>query len=273
MVEPHRGQPSVPHRRTITIEAPRELYVARQLHELGVSGYEPETAAVMLGLAEVLAPSVVFDVGANVGPHALLVPALLDVPVVAFEASPAIAEVLRQLVSGNGLDCVVEELAVGDSNGTAVLFISPTDTSTSLRPGFRTAKAEVRVPLVTLDQFVRTSGHRPGLLKLDTETTEPAVLRGATELLASRPWIVCEVLPGWNEEELEGLLFPLGYGAYHIDAESPLRRQDRIVGQTTLEHMNWLFAPVEPGHETWDAIDRWRLAIDACPPPTTGPAA
>jgi FkbM family methyltransferase len=249
-------------RRSLTIEAPREFYVTRELHKGGVAGYEPETAATILGLADVLRPSVVFDVGANVGPHALLLPAVLDIPVVAFEPSPAVADTLRALVARNDLRCTVEEIAMGEADGTATLYLSPTDVSTSLRPGWREATGELEVPLWTLDRYVATHGLRPNLLKLDTETTEPAVLRGATALLAERPWIICEVFPGWNEAELEGILFPLGYLAYHIDDQSPLRRKDRIVDNTSREHLNWLFAPTEPTPVIWESIGQWRAAIE-----------
>ncbi len=249
-------------------EVPSHLYVARQLHQGGVAGYEAATAAVVLGVAEVIRPSVVLDIGASVGPHAVLLSALLDLPVVAFEPSADVAAALRHVVAINDLRCTVEEVALGAADGTETLFISPTDTSTSLRQGFRAATAEIRVPVRSLDSFVRERGLRPSLLKIDTETTEPAVLAGATDLLKTRPWVVCEVLPGWTEPDIEAVFLPLGYFAYQIVDPFPLRRHDRLVGNATLEGMNWLFAPEEPSAEVWASIDRWRRAIAACPAPT-----
>lgn len=267
--QPEGGVGLAPNARTsLTYEVPSHFYVTRQLEAGGVAGYEAATAAVVLGVAEAIRPDVFFDVGANVGPHALYVDALLAVPVVAFEPAADVAEALRHVVAINRLRCTVEILAIGASDGTETLFISPTDTSTSLRPGFRSAKAEIRVPVRSLDSFIHERGVRPGLLKIDTETTEPAVLRGASDLLMTRPWLVLEVLPGWTEVDLEDLLLPLGYWAYPIADPFPLIRHQRLVGHASLEAGNWLFAPVEPGREVWQAIDRWRAAIATSPAPS-----
>lgn len=259
-------------RDTLIIEAPRRFYVTRQLRQGGVAGYEASTAAVMLGAAEWVRPEVVFDVGANMGPHALLIPALLNVPVVAFEPAADVAAALRHIVDVNGLRCTVVEIAVGERDETATLFISPTDTSTSLRKGFRSATGAITVPVRTLDTYVDDSGLRPTLLKIDTETTEPAVLRGASRLLASRPWIVCEILPGWTETEIENLLMPLGYTAFQIVDTWPLPRRERIEGHASFEHANWLFAPEAPPPVLWDAVLGWRRAIEACALPRDLPA-
>ena len=80
-----RGQLQRHRRESLIIEVSPRYYVTKTIHTGGLVAYEPETQALLLGLAEVLTPQVVFDVGANVGPHALLLPALLDVPVIAFE--------------------------------------------------------------------------------------------------------------------------------------------------------------------------------------------
>jgi FkbM family methyltransferase len=253
---------------SLVIEAPPRLYVAKMLHQGGLAGYEPETEALLLGLAEVLQPTVAFDVGANVGPAALILPAVLDVPVVAFEPTAEVAAVLRRLVALNKLRCTVEEAAVGERDGTATLFISPTDTSTSLQPGFRVATGERTVRLLSLDSYIRSSGLRPSLLKIDTETTEPAVLAGAVDLLKSRPWIVCEILPGWTEDKIEEILRPLGYRMFQIVDAVPFVERDTIAGNPNPQQdRNWLFAPEVPTPSIWDAVARWRRAIDACEPP------
>lgn len=265
---PAEGPEWSPSRRaSLVIEAPRTLYVPRLLHRGGLAAYEPETAALLLGVAEHLRPTAMFDVGANVGPHALVIAAVLDVPVVAFEPAAEVAAVLRQLVAINAVRCTVEETAVGERDGTATLFISPTDTSTSLRAGFREPTAETTVPVISLDSYVATSGLRPGLLKIDTETTEAAVLRGAAELLRTRPWIVCEILPGWDDDPIDEILRPLGYRAFQIVDDVPFPERETIGEHAELEARNWLFAPEAPDRALWDAVARWRRAIDRCDPP------
>jgi FkbM family methyltransferase len=261
------GEPLTSGHASLVIEAARHLHIAKVLHKGGLAGYEPETEALLLGLAELIRPSVVFDVGANIGPTALLLPAVLDIPVVAFEPASDIAAVLRHLVALNHLRCTVEETAVGDRDGTATLFISPTDTSTSLQAGFREPTAKTTVPVVSLDSYVRSSGAHPTLLKIDTETTEPAVLEGARELLSTRPWIVCEILPGWSDGQIDSLLRPLGYRGYRIGDSLPLLERDTTAGCASLEERNWLFAPEAPTATLWDAVARWRRAIDACGAP------
>ena len=252
-------------RRTLLVDVPRDLYLGGIYERAGAVGHEPEVIAALLGLVETVKPKVVFDIGANIGPRALLVPALLGVPVVAFEPAPATASALRHLVTRNGLACTVEEAALGAEAREAVLHLSPTDTSTSLNADWREDTGHVTVPVWTLDDYCAQTGQTPGVLKLDTETTEPDVLRGATRVLATRPWIVCEAVPGRTEAALEELLLPLGYACFHIDGAVPLVRHVGLQGQTTREHLNWLFAPAEPGPELWAAILRWRQAVSRTP--------
>lgn len=254
-------------RRTLAIDAPNRLMVPRLLEAHGVGGFEPETIAAILGLVETVRPAVVYDVGANVGPHALLVPALLDVPVVAFEASADTAAALRHLVALNNLPVTVVEAAAGELAGVARFYISPTDTSSSLNADWRNATGIVEVPVLTLDGYAAAHPPVPGVIKIDTETTEPDVLRGAPALLATRPWIVCEVLPGHREGELDDILLPLGYIPFHIDGSSPMTRHARVAGAADMANMNWLFAPSEPPDALWAAVDRWRAALDATPAP------
>ncbi|MEA2535953.1 MAG: hypothetical protein QOF11_187 [Chloroflexota bacterium] len=266
---PSTDPPAVGARASIRIEAPRGLFIPKELERGGVQGYEPDTMAVLLGLAE-WCPGPIFDVGANVGPFALVAPALLDRPFFAFEPVPDIADALRSIVARNGLACTIEQLAVGDATGTATLYLSAaSDASNSLRPGFRTPTGKIEVPLTTLDAYASRTGVWPGLLKIDTETTEPAVLRGATQVLDRRPWIVCEVLSGWTESELESQLGPLGYRYFQISDEIPLAQKAAIVGDPTLRHPNWLFAPSDPESSLWASVSRWRAAIDAAAGPAT----
>jgi hypothetical protein len=70
------------------------------------------------------------------------------------------------------------------------------------------------VDVITLDEYAARQGiDRVDLVKIDTESTEPSVLRGMRAILEkSRPHLIIEVLPNWNTmPELEAILAPLGY--------------------------------------------------------------
>jgi len=98
------------------------------------------------------------------------------------------------------------------------------------------------VPVVRLDDFVQERRlDRVDLIKIDTETTEPAVLAGAHVALDRyHPNIVCEVLRGRGaEQRLEDILAPHGYRYYLLTPEGPAPRE-RIEGHP--EWLNYLFS-------------------------------
>ena len=99
-----------------------------------------------------------------------------------------------------------------------------------------------RVKVIALDNFVREHKiSQLDLVKMDTEETEPDVMRGMIETLRRfRPRIFCEVLRPENQD-LESILAPLGYEYYSLTAEGPqLRKEIRGAGPRG----NYLFLPV-----------------------------
>jgi hypothetical protein len=169
----------------------------------------------------------------------------------------------------NDLGIVVEEIALGATAGTAELFLSEnSDSSNSLRIGFRPSRKSVRVVVETLDGYIARTSVVPGVLKIDTESTEPDVLRGAARLLAEhRPWLICEVLAGRTETELTEILEPLGYAWYRIDGPGPLERRTVLEGDRSYAHLNWLFAPAPPSDDFWRSMARRHATIVSTPPP------
>lgn len=242
----------------------------------GLASIEPETMAVLLALVEWTSTGAVIDVGANAGPFAVVGPALFKRDFAAFEPAPDVAAALQQIVSKNRLSCAVEAMAVAEEVGVMTLYLSEkSDLSNSLREGFREATGTVQVAVTTLDAYAARTGRWPSVLKIDTETTEAAVLRGATEVLRRRPWIVCEVLPDVSEQDLQASLDPFGYRYYRIGDDVPFAATTGIVAGAAVKDRNWLFAPDDPTAALWDGIARWRAAIDATarPAPTARPAA
>ncbi len=177
-----------------------KCYIARKVAGKPVDSYEPETMRVFLTL---LRPdSVCLDVGANTGLFALTAAALHErAQVHAFEPLPLIAERLRRNGKLNRLsNVVVNQVAVGRLAGETVLHVPVTHfclpSSASTAAGMFTKTRPLKVPLVSLDSYVRSQGlPRVDLIKMDTETTEHHVIAGAQQLLArDEPALIVEVL-------------------------------------------------------------------------------
>ena len=143
---------------------------------------------------------VLVDVGANVGWHSLR--AAVAVPgcaVLAVEPNPFVrGDLERNCAMNSDARVTVHGCALGDHAGEAVLHAQRDDAynrgSSSLQKnsdlGDRSAR--VAVPLTTLDALVGGEA-RVDAIKIDTEGTEAAVLRGARATIARcRPVIVLE---------------------------------------------------------------------------------
>lgn len=229
----------------VRFAAPYRSFVPRLLDERGVARYEPETMAAFLAAISLLEATDAFDIGANVGIFSIIGSALTTARIIGFEPTPDVAATFRSVVEANGLSCQVEAIALGATTGSATLYLSnKSESSNSLKAGFRTASGTVEVPVERLDDVVTRLDRRPMVLKIDTETTEPDVLAGATDLLTrTRPWIVCEVLVDRTELALKNVLEPFGYHFHHLGPGEPIVETDRIVGDRTYEHRDWLFTP------------------------------
>lgn len=252
--------------RLVHWSVPNHLTVPKSLQLKGLAGYEPETLACYLGLMDVAAPGPVWDVGANVGVYALMAAGLSDREVLAFEPTPLTAGVARRMLESNGLHADVFDWALGDHEGHATLYLSTSsDSSNSTKAGFREASGTVKVPVRTIDHVIAEGRTPPAILKIDTETTEPPILRGAAKLIDQhRPWILCEALPGRTETELMEVMRPHGYTWHLIGSEVPYPARDPIQGHVSL--YMWLFAPTEIPDQLWPAITTWRERLAACTP-------
>ena len=185
--------------------------------------YEPQISAV---LRKHCRPgATVFDIGANVGYHTLLLSQVVGEQgqVHAFEPVPETAASLEQTVALNRLaNVTVHGLAVGDRMGTVSMRYG--DASEAGRahivgvPGYRWDAATgtsqlVEVPIVSIDGLHETGElPLPSLIKLDVEGAELQALRGMRQVLsAAHPVIVAEL---WGEENVAAvheLLGSLGY--------------------------------------------------------------
>jgi FkbM family methyltransferase len=238
----------LPNGRALKLWSRGDDWVANEVYWRGALGYEPETSSLFFSLAA--DAHAVFDVGAHVGYYSLLAGlASASARVYAFEPHPNVYERLRRNVALNHLENVEAlRLAVGEVSGAADFFHSDTEvpSSSSLSRAFMSSWLDVgelrrtSVAVTALDDFVRLHDvRRVDLVKLDTESTEPAVLRGMTATLErDRPQIVCEVLKGWSvESQLEALLGPLGYAYYLLTPAGPSLRPSIVADETYLNHL------------------------------------
>jgi FkbM family methyltransferase len=181
----------------------------------------------------------VIDVGAHVGFYSALA-ALVNpsARVYSMEPHPGVfARLERTLAVNEATNVRAFQLAAGAATGAGELLepqssALPTMSTLSREVAEADARHSVRsipVRVVRLDDFVAEQGiERVELVKVDTETTEPDVLRGMSATLErDRPEIFCEVLTADGGAEIQGLLAPLGYRSYLLTERGPELR-DRV---------------------------------------------
>jgi len=247
--------------------------IQRQLRRDGLASYEPSTAAALLTLFEQHGDDLSFaDVGANIGVYSCLAAAMFrPCAVRAFEPSPTTAAVADAIVRANRLPVHVERVALSDEEGHARLHLSPiADTSNSLDAGFRGGDESIDVVLTTLDRYVADSGWVPNVMKIDVETHEAAVLRGAAETLRRhRPSVVVEILTGRRGRdfaaEISDAFDGLGYLRYELTESPTFVAADRLRSSDGPTR-DWLLSP-EPLADDFAARHaHWAGLIAACTP-------
>jgi FkbM family methyltransferase len=238
-------------------------WISTQLFWRGVAGYEPATVPVLYQLAAL--SHVTIDVGAYVG--YLTVLAAMANPeghVIALEPFPPTFERLRHNIGLNRLsnvDCV--NAAAGAESGSAELYHLPGQLSSAASLERRHLMScdgvtSTTVPVVVLDELLADRAvRRVDLIKLDTETTELQVLRGAAITLErDHPHIICEVLHPSLAEELTDLLKPLGYRFYDLRHAGPQERREIVAAdEPDADYGNYLFSTLDPATVT--SLHRW----------------
>ncbi len=137
------------------------------------------------------------DVGANLG--TISIPAVgrgLFKKAVAIEASPEIAEVLRENVSLNGLQDVIHVVnsAVGPKDFQHVSFSVHRSNFGASRVVGSNSEEAFRVRSATLDTLLLDNSNI-GLVFMDIEGFEGEALKGAEKLLAKSPPLALEFTP------------------------------------------------------------------------------
>lgn len=262
----------VPEMRTITLAAgsyppisltaPAHCHVPRVIEKHGLGAHEPHAIATCLAAMQVT-KGPFYDVGANVGVFSLLVAATLRRPCVSFEPTPELADALDDAARRHYLPIDLRRVALSSKSGAVKFYLSArSDASNSLNPEFRAHSGEINVECDTLDNLAPAE---IGVLKIDTETTEPDVIRGAAKTIARlRPMIVVEVLPsGESAAFMNDFLRDSGYVAYHITSKATWRLRRAVDVAEAGEDRNWLFAPQPIADDFWTHLDAWRWRLIA----------
>lgn len=241
-----RTRDKLPNGHTLNLWSRGDDWVSNQVFWRGWESYEPESGLLFFRLAQ--RAQVTFDVGSYVGFYSLLAAhANPRGQVFAFEPMPQIFKRLCINIGLNHLKNVhCYHTAVGQQPGTAEFYhaTEPLPTSSSLSFDFMKDVSNLtcsKVPVITLDDFVEERKiERVDLVKIDTESTEPDVLRGMEQTLRrDHPDLICEVLYGRGSgEALAEVLRPLGYTFYLLTPQGPQRRE-HIEGHP--EWFNYLF--------------------------------
>ena len=242
---------SLPGGRQLIMQTDGDDAIASQLFwDHGLDTYEPDTMRLFQALIQ--NSRTFFDIGANTGIYSLLA-GLLDPQrrVFAFEPMPAIFAYLQRNIAVNKSTIIQAfDYAIADAEGVVPFYIPAATAvfpfSASTAAGLSKQTREIQVKTTTIDAFVAVHKiERIDFMKIDTETTEPAVLRGARETFRThRPLLICEVLPRGREAELHAVLDELDYRYYWIADHGLISRQ-KIEGDPTPHNMNYLFAPAE----------------------------
>jgi FkbM family methyltransferase len=145
---------------------------------------------------------IVWDAGANVGLFSFAAAAKAGATgkVLAIEPDPWLGTLLRRSAAEVVSDAApvdVLNVAVSDRSGILEFNIAKRGRSSNFVSGFGSTQAggprsSFPVVAVTLDWLSEHSGS-PAIIKIDVESMEHLVLRGASAVLRSRPVIITEV--------------------------------------------------------------------------------
>lgn len=204
--------------RMLTLDGRDQVVSAVSAH--GWHAYEAPTPRCFASAVAAAPRPVVVDIGANTGFYTLLALAVASrTRVYAYEPFSTVRATLTANIALNraGRRAVVREQAVSESGGTRSLHIPDqghglVETSASLSASFKgDCVRSIPVRTVALDEET-FGGRRVTVIKVDAESHDLQVLRGARRLLRrDRPLVFLEVLLGADEAGLTALLRECGY--------------------------------------------------------------
>lgn len=161
---------------------------------------------------------IALDIGANSGVYALVAASIGRSDVIAFEPLARVAKLLRRNIELNRLPIRVEQAAVSNHDGTAVIY-DGTDAynySASLEGQGPGARA-VDVPVHAIDTLLASRQQPVTAVKVDVERHEAAAIEGMKKIIAAdRPAILIEILDREIGAAVEAHIAGAGYRMFHV---------------------------------------------------------
>ncbi len=199
----------------------------------GFEARERDVAAALFATRGI--EKAIVDVGAHVGIHALAWAKMFaTTPVVAIEPAPDTVAQLARNVRRNRLQVRVLECALGATAGDGALQIASDDAYSGLfDTGRKPIHAVVPVRIRTLDEVAAELSVPLGLVKIDVEGHERAVIEGGrAAILRDHPVLFVEIYGGTASNPdpratIEAIC-ALGYRAFVLGAHGlePFRQHD-----------------------------------------------
>lgn len=171
-------------------------------HMMFEGSYQTSVLSTIRALAR--PGDIVFDVGGHHGLMALVASRAVGASgsVITFEPNPAAREQLRHHIKlNNAANVTVVPAVLSERTGSVPFYVQTglVTWNSSIVREFVDPRHEIEsiaVESMTLDGFVEESGQTPTLIKIDTEGSDFAVLRGADRTLRkSHPFLVMEFNP------------------------------------------------------------------------------
>jgi FkbM family methyltransferase len=219
--------------------------LASRMYWSGLDGFEPESLRLFIDLCKT--SRTVIDVGAHIGLYALLASTdRVDTTTIAFEPVERNLRYLRDNVARNATPgLTVEPAAVGDHDGTIVLYIPQTTRLPATASVLENTGAEIvptEVPIVSIDSYACTHELESiDLIKIDVEGAESAVLRGAAHVIREhRPAIICEILHGIADTDAATAMFEDTDYRFFLLTDGGLVEHERLVGDPSYFYKNYL---------------------------------
>lgn len=204
---------------------------------------------------------VFFDVGACLGYYSLLASALVGPKgaVHTFEPNPTLISILRKNLGGKPNVHVVNK-AMSGSSGTVEFHVAPLPFigTSSIRADWQPRKTElVTAEATSLDDYCRSAGVSPDVIKLDVEGVEDRVLKGGEKLLREKPPVlILEVFTPAIESDRAALrlLRESGYEPHAIADDGSLKALDYEGMDKYLEELRVRYRAIQDSPNDFDNI-------------------